>query len=77
MRAFVGSVISVGRVVVTGWWWGARERYCGREGADGSPLEACLSAHTDLALSHGLCPACMRTHYGAYLDEEWRRLTSA
>lgn len=32
-------------------------------------LEAYLSTHTELALSHGLCPDCVRKHYSEYLDE--------
>ncbi len=32
-------------------------------------LEAYLSAHTDIALSHGLCPDCGRQHYGDYSQE--------
>ena len=33
------------------------------------PLEAYFSAHTDIALSHGLCPDCARTHYGEYAQD--------
>jgi hypothetical protein len=33
------------------------------------PLEAYFSAHTDIALSHGLCPDCARKHYGEYVQE--------
>ena len=33
------------------------------------PLETYFSAHTDIALSHGLCPDCARRHYGEYVQE--------
>jgi hypothetical protein len=33
------------------------------------PLEVYFSAHTDIALSHGLCPDCAREHYGKYVQD--------
>jgi hypothetical protein len=33
-------------------------------------LETYLHAHTDIALSHGLCPDCARQHYGEFLGDE-------
>ena len=33
------------------------------------PLEAYFSAHTDIALSHGLCPDCARKHYADYVQD--------
>ena len=33
------------------------------------PLESYLHAHTDIALSHGLCPDCARQLYGEYLGD--------
>jgi len=33
-------------------------------------LESYLSEHTDVLLSHSLCPACFEKHYAQYLDED-------
>jgi CheY-like chemotaxis protein len=33
-------------------------------------LESYLSEHTDVLLSHSLCPACFEKHYAQYLDPE-------
>jgi CheY-like chemotaxis protein len=37
---------------------------------DWHALETYLSEHTDALLSHSLCPACYREHYGQYLDDD-------
>lgn len=33
-------------------------------------IEVYLSENTDVKLSHGICPDCMKEHYGEYLDED-------
>jgi hypothetical protein len=34
------------------------------------PLEVFVERHSDAVFSHGLCPKCLKEHYGEYLDHQ-------